>query len=266
MDCAKSKQLRPDKISGTSTDLGSNHETYFDMLSPDELTAILRKMSLRPRSPKWKAFETPSDILSILRTEDALSSVAHSVFSGLTYSHYRGNDTDHFLHCASDEQEQIFGELLSQLRSSLESLKIETYLIVRIPDAVMCSHLHTLKISNTDSTDFFSILPSISRRLRVLHIGGFSRRGQILALSEHCVGLTELSLLYRFVACTLQALWETLGPTLTELSIAQLYIATPKQIDSLLYEFNDMQCQSDIAENCKLITHFRIFNCLVSGR
>ncbi len=42
---------------GTPTDVGSNGKTYFDMLYPEELTAILRNMSLRPRYPQWRAFE-----------------------------------------------------------------------------------------------------------------------------------------------------------------------------------------------------------------
>ncbi len=121
----------------------------------------------------------------------------------------------------------------------------------------MCSHLHTLRITYTDRTNFFSILPCISRRLRVLCIGGaFLEKEHILAISDHCIGLTELGLDYNFVEGSLQPLWESLGSTLTELSIGELFIRTRNQSDSLLHEFGN---QKEIAEICKMLTHFRIY-------
>ncbi len=48
-----------------------------------------------------------------------------------------------------------------------------------IPAAVMCSHLHTLKISD-GSSDFFSLFFSISRKLRVLHGEGSLLKRNIL--------------------------------------------------------------------------------------
>ncbi len=115
-------------------------------------------------------------------------SVAYSIFSRLTYGYYRDSDSDIFFHYASSGKEHILAVLRSQLRSSLETLTIKSWSCsVRIiPAAVMCSHLHTSKISD-GSSDFFSLFFAISRKLGVLHIEGSLLLRYIFLQSQNTV-------------------------------------------------------------------------------
>ncbi len=259
MDHRISGQIHLDTTRDTCTDLGSNHRTYFDMLATEELIAVLRNLSNRPRSSKWKTFETTSDILSVLQTEGALSTAARSVFSRLILGYSVIVDTDFCVEIASDGDLRIVEELLGRLRSSLHTLILRCDSARVYAVAAMCSHLHTLEIWETDSTNYAGILSAMTGRLRALHIGGthLKKRG-IRAISEHCVGLTKLSLRFSLVACSLKRLWEAVGPSLIELSVGELYLDTQNQSASM-HALTGKHYENDIANNCKMLTHFRFF-------
>ncbi len=137
----------------------------------------MRNLSNRPRSSKWKTFETTSDVLSVLQTEGALSTAARSVFSRLILGYSIIVDTDLCVEILSDGDIRI----VEELRSSLHTLTLRCDSARVYAVAAMCSHLH---------------------------IGGtYLKERGIRAISEHCGRADKLSLRFSLVACSLKRLW-----------------------------------------------------------
>lgn len=225
----------------------------FKLLPEEAFESILKQLSLRPRSSRWKRWATPADVSVALKLGGEISSIARGFFKELSISsleHMGPHGPQDDLLCVdvtTDEGPDVAEELITQLGPTLRRLHLDlltfptTMGMLNAP--LPCPQLKVLKIQSNDrDLDLGRLMSSASGGLEELTLTGeYLHIGAVIALRTHCKGLRKLTLSYNDYNNSLFEVWPAVGPTLRELG---LYFQNRKMSWSLI---------SVIASSCRAI-------------
>ena len=187
----------------------TNKNLYFDVVPYDVLFHIVKHLSKWPHSERWLDTVDDDDILTLLRTEGALSNVSKSMFSSsgneLWSSRFFGSEKHEMLVeiLAPHLQSLSFSESLCRAFnlyefSSLRVLKVEMFtLTVRL-------FRHVLTACGSSLVEL-TYKPGRLRKANVRNIALYCKSLSVLRIYDN--GYNEVSL---------KMIWEELGDKLTK--------------------------------------------------
>ncbi len=200
-------------------------------------------MSIRPRNACWTAYIPAYDALAVLSLGEPLSDLRGLLLGSWKWEYglIRFDDWPHFKQVGLENcprinrkgtvvvrkaESDVFWKLCAAIGPRLEALSLEQAVSRNSIDTFRRSLInlrHLCIYVESTGSHIQELLRTCSGRLNSLHLDGrWLHKWVADAITGHCVGLETLSMRHIHSTPSLDAVWQTVGPTLRRLSLCSL--------------------------------------------
>lgn len=281
---------RVPRFPATLARLPGGLKSYLYWLPEDILGNVVRHVSSRPRSEKWQGHMDSYDVYSLLHSKTPLAAVTKRLLPALTtctdcdlaFGLFRNggfqfNDNrivpkdERALVIVPRDMESRFllYKVLVEMGPFLQELYIHFHFVSRfniLDYRQYFIHLKALHVVEfeTDFTGAFDLtllLQACRGKLRTLDIKGeFLPVKYISGISECCLGLEDLSLVYFTWQKALSSVWTSLGPTLQRMCLAwpRVIEGVGSMADSEFMSDDRAKLCDEISTSCVKLTYLEL--------